>query len=375
MTCHGISAVQVHGHRCFRNRLPAGLPGCFNQPSQPFVRARPSLAGLKEPYAAVRCRPCLPCCPSLLNYGVGPLASARFIPARSLFVQESRLRMQPSDFAALHEAALEADEIRHSLLLTIIARLRTHPHQGKIKAWTVGRPGACAAQTAGYPIVLGDLSKAECQAFAETMSEADFPGVVGTGDTALWFAERAGQLGVEFSEKIPQEIQALWMPRQVPSAPGFPRQASPKDFRLFRAWIHAFIDEAIPSDPVPSDDALMTDLRSRRHWLWTLEDKPVSMAAITRRTRNAAFINSVYTPPEHRNKGFAAAITAIVSREIFDEGRRAACLYTDLRNPASNRCYAKLGFVTVCKSWLVIRSKEQARESSVSPKDAPIPAD
>ena len=219
------------------------------------------------------------------------------------------------------------------------------------------------------------MSRAECYAFAEATSEADYPGVVGNGDTALSFAERALHLGVNLSKKFPQEIQALWMPRRVPGAPGFPRQVSSKDFRLFRAWIHAFVKEAIPSDPVLADDALVNDLRSRRHWLWTLEDKPVSMAAITRRTRTVAFVNSVFTPPEHRNRGFGAAITAIVSREIFEEGRRAACLYTDLRNPASNRCYAKLGFVPVCKSWLVIRSKEQARESPVSPKGAPIPAD
>ena len=291
------------------------------------------------------------------------------------FVRESRLRMQPSDFAAFHEAVLEADEIRHSLLLSIIGRLRARPDQSGIKTWTLGGPGVCAAQTPGYPIVLGNLSRAECHAFAEATSEVDYPGVVGTDDTALWFAERARHLGVEFSETIPQQIQALPKICQVPSVPGFPRQLSPKDFRLFRAWIRAFIREAIPSDPVPSEDALMNDLRSGRHWLWIFEDKPVSMAAITRRTRMAAFINSVYTPPEHRNRGFGAAITAIVAREIFHEGRSAACLYTDLRNPASNRCYAKLGFVAACKSWLVIRSKKQEPESPDSAKDAPTPAD
>jgi RimJ/RimL family protein N-acetyltransferase len=283
--------------------------------------------------------------------------------------------MQSLDFAAFHEAALEADEIRHSLLLSIIARLRTHLPEGEIKTWTLGSPGACAAQTPGYPIVLGDLSKAECHAFAEAMGKTDYSGVVGAGDTALWFAERARQLGIEFSEEIPQQIQAQWTPRQVPSVPGYPRQVSVKDFRLFRAWIHAFIREAIPSDPVPSDDALMNDLRSRRHWLWIYEDKPVSIAAITRRTKTVAFVNSVYTPAELRNRGFGAAITAIVSREIFDEGRSAACLYTDLRNPASNRCYAKLGFVPVCKSWLVIRSKKEGHENPVPLKDAPLPAD
>jgi predicted GNAT family acetyltransferase len=207
------------------------------------------------------------------------------------------------------------------------------------------------------------------------MGKSDYPGVVGADDTALWFVERARELGVEFSASIPQQIKALQMPPQAPSVPGFPRQLSPKDFPLFRAWTLAFIKEAIPSDPVPSDDALMTDLRSRRHWLWILEDRPVSMAAITRRTRRTAFINSVYTPPEYRNKGFGAAITAIVAREIFDEGRSAACLYTDLRNPASNRCYAKLGFAAVCKSWLVIRSNKQGPECLVFPKDAPMQAD
>jgi RimJ/RimL family protein N-acetyltransferase len=207
------------------------------------------------------------------------------------------------------------------------------------------------------------------------MGKSNYSGVVGADDTALWFVERARELGVEFSASIPQQIQALRTPPQAPSVPGSPRQLSPKDFLLFRAWILAFINEAIPSDPVPSDDALMTDLRSRRHRLWVLEDRPVSMAAITRRTRRVAFINSVYTPPEHRNNGFGAAITAIVAREIFDDGRSAACLYADVRNPASNRCYAKLGFSAVCKSWLVIRSNTQGPECPVSPKDAPMPAD
>ena len=283
--------------------------------------------------------------------------------------------MQPSDFAVFHETALEADEIRNSLLLSIIGRLRTHRRQGEIKTWTLGGPGTCAAQTLGHPIALGNLSRAECHAFAEAMGKSDYPGVVGADDTALWFVERACALGVEFSASIPQQIQALRTPPQAPSVPGSPRQLSPKDFPLFRAWSLAFIKEAIPSDPVPSDDALMADLRSRRHWLWVLEDRPVSMAAITRRTRRAAFINSVYTPSEYRNKGFGAAITAIAAREILDEGRSAACLYTDLRNPASNRCYAKLGFVPVRKSWLCIRSKKQALESPISTKDAPSPAD
>jgi len=283
--------------------------------------------------------------------------------------------MQPLDFVGFHEAALESDEIRHSLLLSIIGRLRAQPAPSGIQAWTLGDPGACAAQTPGFPIVLGNLSEAQCRAFADSMNGADYPGVVGSDDTALWFAHRARELDAEFADEIPQEIQTLSTPPLVPSVAGFPRQLSPKDFRLFRAWTHAFISEAVPSDPVPSDDALMKDLHSRRHWLWIFEDKPVSMAAIARRTRRAAFINSVYTPAEYRNEGFGSAVTATAARQIFEEGLNGACLYVDLRNPASLRCYAKLGFQTVCKSWLVLRSKREGLKSAGAARDEPKSAD
>jgi predicted GNAT family acetyltransferase len=96
-------------------------------------------------------------------------------------------------------------------------------------------------------------------------------------------------------------------------------------------------------------------VKSQRYWLWFYGDKPVAMAAIARRTRRAASINSVFVPNEYRNQGFGAAITAYVARQIFREGRAAACLYVDVENKASMRCYAKLGFRRICDSWLIIR--------------------
>lgn len=279
-------------------------------------------------------------------------------PAAIFFSLESSLQMQAKDFADFHEAALEADEIRHSLLLFIIAHLRSNKEENGVKAWTLGGPGECAMQTPGYPIVLGNLSKAQCHSFAEEMSGKDYHGVMGADDAALWFAERAQQLGAEFSEEVPQLIQALPKIPLVPSVPGFPRQLTLNEFRLFRVWTISFMNEAVPYDPIPSEEASMADLKSKRHWLWTLENRPVSIAAIGRRTRRTASINSVYTPPEHRNQGFGAAVTAIVARQIVSE-RRIACLYTDVRNAASNRCYAKLGFEAYCRSRLLIRSRQQ----------------
>jgi predicted GNAT family acetyltransferase len=75
------------------------------------------------------------------------------------------------------------------------------------------------------------------------------------------------------------------------------------------------------------------------------------MAGIARRTRHAAAISAVYTPPRLRGRGYAGAVTAALVERVFAEGKSIACLYTDLRNPFSNRCYAKIGFKPTCSSW------------------------
>jgi predicted GNAT family acetyltransferase len=271
--------------------------------------------------------------------------------------------MQQLDFSDFHRPALEADEVRHGLLLSILDRLQGAPGQCGIRAWTLGKPGECAVQTPGYPIVLGNLSPAQCRAFAEAMIGEDYPGVVGVDEAAPAFAKRAEELGARLTEKSQQQILAIAAAPQVPSAPGWPRLANPADFELFRSWITSFIREAIPSDPIPSDQELAAFIKSQRYWLWFYGDKPVAMAAIARRTRCAASINSVFVPSEYRNQGFGAAITAYVARQIFAEGRTAACLYVDVANRASMRCYAKLGFKRVCDSWLIIRGNSPFQPS------------
>ena len=76
----------------------------------------------------------------------------------------------------------------------------------------------------------------------------------------------------------------------------------------------------------------------------------MSMAGIVRRLNRSAAITGVYTPPEHRGRGYAGSVTAATVEPIYADGRKIACLYADLRNPASNCCYTKIGFTPVCGS-------------------------
>jgi predicted GNAT family acetyltransferase len=120
---------------------------------------------------------------------------------------------------------------------------------------------------------------------------------------------------------------------------------------LFADWMIAFSREAVPHDPMPTRDEIEKTVGEGRFMFWVADGQPVSMAGIVRRTRSAAAIACVYTPPLLRGLGFAGSVTAAVVELAFAQGKTVACLYTDLRNPFSNRCYARIGFDPVCASW------------------------
>jgi RimJ/RimL family protein N-acetyltransferase len=262
--------------------------------------------------------------------------------------------MQLARFIATHMPALEADEVRHNLMLGSLGRAAQNPSV-KLQTWTLGEPGACAIRAVGWPIILGNVGREHCRALAEQTRELDYSGVVGCDDAPGWFVERATELGVVFVEPIPQRIHALRKPPVYPGAAGSARQVTAQDASQFADWLAAFSQEAVPHDPPPARANSEKMAAEGRHTFWVVAGEPVAMAGIARRTRSAGAISAVYTRPEMRGRGFAGSVTAAVAERLFAEGRSAVCLYTDLRNPASNRCYAKLGFEPHCDSWVYLR--------------------
>jgi hypothetical protein len=73
----------------------------------------------------------------------------------------------------------------------------------------------------------------------------------------------------------------------------------------------------------------------------------VSLAGWGGPTPNGIRIGPVYTPPEHRRRGYGSAVTAAASERNLDRGCRFCFLYTDLANPTSNRIYMDLGYEPV----------------------------
>jgi hypothetical protein len=154
-----------------------------------------------------------------------------------------RKPLSPRDFVQHHRPSLERDEVRHNLILSIFDRLALDPHPN-LRLWSRGAPGACAARSPGYPIVLGELTQAQCRALAEETHELDYPGVVGAQQTARWFAERAIEFGLTFLKPIPQLIHVLRERPNYPSASGHPRVISPAELEMTRSAMDRFYEDA-----------------------------------------------------------------------------------------------------------------------------------
>ncbi len=257
--------------------------------------------------------------------------------------------MGPIEFRAYHEPALACDEVKHGLILNILAQAGGG-RPSDFLHWTLGVPGQCAAKMGQHSIVLGALDEAQCRQLAETTIEIDYPGVIGPDLTAKWFADRAVELGLQFRDPEPQQIHALTDAPRYPGAAGFARPVEAEDSEMFIDWMMAFRREAVPHDPPVAVGELERMAGRGDYLFWIDNGQPVSMAGIVRRLKNSAAITGVYTPPELRGRGYAGSVTAATVARIYAEGRTIACLYTDLRNPFSNRCYAKIGFGPVCTS-------------------------
>ncbi len=161
-----------------------------------------------------------------------------------------------------------------------------------------------------------------------------------------------------------QGIYALEHVEPPSGVPGTLRVATTADRELALGWLLAFAAEAIHEGAPGADRAeAMLDFRLSSPTagvaLWEDGGEPVSLAGWGGPTPNGIRVGPVYTPPERRGRGYATALTAELSQRLldgrlFEDGRRACFLYTDLANPTSNAIYERIGYRRVCESAEIV---------------------
>jgi GNAT superfamily N-acetyltransferase len=263
------------------------------------------------------------------------------------------LTTDPGAFRAAAGAFLHADRTRNTVILTRVETMRDRPEEGALLGWwqAPAEPvGGAFMHTPPYPAALTAMPGAAAAALAGVLAEQKraIPGANGNPAAveafgAAW-AERTGAAASVHRRMRLHRLDALVPPDPMP--PGEAVVATPEHRDLVVAWYEAFgaeIDEA-PGDVRPAvDDRLAYGGVT----LWLAGGEPVSLAGRTRTVAGMARVAPVYTPAEHRGRGYGAAATATVTRAALDDGVEEILLYTDLANPMSNRLYARLGYKPV----------------------------
>jgi uncharacterized protein len=267
----------------------------------------------------------------------------------------------PATFRRDGAPVLLAHAARNNLPLGILQVLQDQPEvYPDFHLWMAVRdeqPRGLALQTERFNVVMAEpLEEDAVDALAEAtvVDGGPLPGIVANIPWADRFAKRVTAMSGRGAERILHEgVWELTAVEEVATPRGAARVATPDDRDLLRGWLRAFAEEALPPEH-PWDEAhsdLDIDLRltgqSGGYWLWE-EGTPVSVSGHREVINVGSRIGPVYTPPQHRGRGYATRLVAELSAARLAAGDPACFLYTDMANPTSNAIYARVGYVKVC---------------------------
>ncbi|MET9633402.1 GNAT family N-acetyltransferase [Lentzea sp. NPDC006480] len=249
--------------------------------------------------------------------------------------------------AATHDR-LAADPVRNTIALTSLDRVRRLPATEHppvlITFHDNGEVVGSLIRTPPWPFQAADLPLEAVDLAVRTINEVDpgAPGVTGPRERSAAFATATGE---NFTESLTTRLYRLGT-LAPPTVEGSGRMATEDDVELLGAWRGAFLREAVPEAPNEGvTEAMRSSLRlGNGHVLWEVDGTPVAWAAASLPHAGMTRVGPVYTPPEHRKRGYGAAVSAAVSRWALDQGAADVLLFADLTNPISNSIYQRIGY-------------------------------
>jgi GNAT superfamily N-acetyltransferase len=248
---------------------------------------------------------------------------------------------------------LSSEPVLHNLILSILHSRVAEGGPGRYWIAFNGEKtvGVVVQSPLDYPATLTPMESRAVLAIVDAIAEAGvaLPGVNGDAATAASFAgqwsERCRSAATPFQGTRLYELLDLG---QVPRTEGQLRQARPSDRSLMIQWTRAFQDEI--GEPA-NDTELRVDrgLAAGQLWVWDQYGETVSTAVGREPAQGVVRLSGVYTPPEKRKHGYAAACVHALSKHLRAAGYRCI-LYTDLGNPTSNSIYRRIGYRAVVES-------------------------
>lgn len=153
--------------------------------------------------------------------------------------------------------------------------------------------------------------------------------------------------GGSFTLRSAMDIMVLEKLIEPAPIPGKVRPARAGDLDTIVRWALAFYREAL-NETASSGDLYQRNTERIKSGGVRLFEMPsgtlVSMAHTSRETERGISISGVYTPPEHRGRGYCQNTVAALCRDLLADRKDYVTLFVDKKNPISNRVYRKIGF-------------------------------
>ncbi|HTL28712.1 MAG TPA: GNAT family N-acetyltransferase [Tepidisphaeraceae bacterium] len=252
------------------------------------------------------------------------------------------------------EPFLLSREAENNLLLGIAARMRKSGEEANLLCVVEdgGEVVMAAAQAKKWSMVVSRGSEGAIQLLVEEIlakpQAAEVPGVTGPAKTAgafakLWAKGTGARVRQHTWLRI-YDTRAVIAPTNVAGALS---PATRDDLDLIVEWMIEFSKVVDGPHPMRRED-VEERLNVGHFFLWRDGGEVVSIAGWAGPTPNGVRINSVYTPPQFRNRGYASASVAALTQHLLESGRKLVFLFTDLKNPTSNSIYQKVGYRAVC---------------------------
>lgn len=262
-----------------------------------------------------------------------------------------RVIATPQEFRDRAGTFLEEREAENNLILGNLTRLlEQDPSQGDPPFLCMvedeGNVVAAAMRTPPYNLVLTRAPAVAIAMIADHIARQrmTLPGIIAPEEAAQTFltAWRKFALRTTIALK-PHRGHVCEQVIPPPPTPGRFDQALHTDADRLVALIDAFLDEI--REPVRGDNRAFVEsaIRENRLFVWR-NPQIVSIVLYAGLTRHGVRIGYVYTPPEHRNHGYATNLTAALTKRLLSEGRRFCFLFTVTTNPTANHIYATIGY-------------------------------
>ena len=205
------------------------------------------------------------------------------------------------------------------------------------------------------PLLIAGRAPETAAALAASLARAgrfvcgvDAPAAAADAFAAAW-SQRAGVAARMHRHSLVYRLAGT-LPEQAGPA-GRLRMATGADRALLVEWLRAFGTEVgeLGGSPEATAEELLC---SGGAMFWEVTGHPVAMATVTRPVARTVRVSMVYTPPEQRRNGYAAALTRAVSRaELAHEASEVVMIVDGTRpqRQASRLGYELIGERTVLR--------------------------